>query len=643
MAAPFRGSPINLPAVIEAEFTTAQLRELARWLNITPKGNSRVGLIEQVVEALRARVAKIASDSNALFEGLTDEQQTLARRLLTARDHELPIPRTTTMQVWAKVMDERRLTELIETLRRRALLFPTQAFYPSSYRDVYYQWLPLNTQNVPVVNWEVRSEKREVKSEESATSYFLLPASSFLEDFDTFLSATLQSGVTVRAAFPQHKNAPRIPWLREWEHDADEAERVLRSRPNWVPEPTTGISVPLLSALTPDAVSALENQTGLSPSHLEFLFAIACTLQLVEAPPPFSPIPTHVQVRSSAVEEWLVMTNEQKLRRAWRAWSEEVATPLELRSALASLRSVDTFKLMRAIGARDLTPAIFAAEWCALRRYVIRALRGLPPDAWVSWDEFERKLFDFYPDAPWTFATKADWWFALASSGGRISTARSDEWQHSIGKIIEHIIRDALVWCGALDVRLDDSTLDAFRITKIGESLLGLRDGAILADASPSDHERKAEPIEWVDTITLRVPPAPNRAEFIGVVRQVADRGNAPFTYIFTPASVERALTGGVTADDVAMQFKRVKVALPKTLIEQFKTVARRHGRVRVYQSLSVLELSDDFAAKELAASTSFNDHVIYQISPRAFVLRDDDIDELIAELQASGYTPRVK
>ena len=62
-----------------------------------------------------------------------------------------------------------------------------------------------------------------------------------------------------------------------------------------------------------------------------------------------------------------------------------------------------------------------------------------------------------------------------------------------------------------------------------------------------------------------------------------------------------------------------------------------------MYQSLSVLELSDDFAAKELAASTSFNDHVIYQISPRAFVLRDDDIDELIAELQASGYTPRVK
>ena len=46
--------------VIETEFTTAQLRELARWLGIIPKGNSRVGLIEQVIETLQSRVAKIA-------------------------------------------------------------------------------------------------------------------------------------------------------------------------------------------------------------------------------------------------------------------------------------------------------------------------------------------------------------------------------------------------------------------------------------------------------------------------------------------------------------------------------------------------------------------------------------------------------
>ena len=57
---PFRGSTVALAQVIEAEFTSPQLRELARWLGVTPRGNSRIGLVEQVVNALRERVARLA-------------------------------------------------------------------------------------------------------------------------------------------------------------------------------------------------------------------------------------------------------------------------------------------------------------------------------------------------------------------------------------------------------------------------------------------------------------------------------------------------------------------------------------------------------------------------------------------------------
>lgn len=379
----------------------------------------------------------------------------------------------------------------------------------------------------------------------------------------------------------------------------------------------------------------------MSGPHIEFLFAIACALQLVDAPPPFSPIPTHVHARSSAVEEWLVLTGEQKLRRAWAAWQDTVAAPIETRSALASLRANDAFRILRAIGARDLSPAIFAAEWCALRRYVARALSGLPSGKWVQWNELSQRLFEFHPDAAWTFTTKADWWFALASTGARVSTTRGDEWRVSVGRIIERIIQESLLWFGAVDVQLDDGDLDAFRITPLGQSLLGQRDGTLAAEIAPS--ERKVEPVEWVEKTVLRVPPAPNRAEFIGIVRQVADRGPLPFTYVFTPTSIERALTRGLTMDDVAAQFKRMKVTLPKGISDQFRMVSRRYGRVRVYQSLTVLELSDDFAAKELAASTSLLKHVIYQISPRAFVLPEEAVNELVEEMQAKGYTPRVK
>lgn len=636
-ALPFRGGTVALDQVIEAEFTSPQLRELARWLGVTPRGNSRVGLIEQVVTALRERVARLAESPDALLEGLSEEQQEFARRLLTARDHELPIPRTVMAMVWRRPMDreaDRKLGELIDALRTHALLFPTHATYPSGYRDVFYQWLPLQG-NVPVTQFDAH-----IASEASTASHTALRPSNFLEDFDVFLSAIMQSGATLRSTLPAHKQAPRLSWLREWEHDAEEVERILRSRPNWVPDPQTGITIPLMSAFTPQAASALENQTGLSAAQCEFFLAIACAMQLLEYPELHEQVSSmYARPRSSAIEEWLVLNNEQKLRRAWKAWSEEIMAPLEARSASASMRARDTFIILRAIGARDLSPALFAAEWCALRRTVARVLRGLPAGEWIDWDDMQRRLFAFYPECAWTFATRVDWWFAL-HSGARIQTSREEEWRNSIGKIIERILMETLAWFGALEVKVQDGALTAVRVTALGLALIN--DAAALpAINAPS--ERAIEPIAWADKFTLRVPPAPDRAAFIGAIRQAADRGDAPFTYVFTPASIERALQNGVSMDDIGAQFKLIKVQLPRHISEQFKQIARRFGRIRVYQSLTVLELADDFAARELTASTSLMQKVIYQLSPRAFVLPDDAVDALLEEMQAKGYTPRVK
>jgi hypothetical protein len=639
-ATPFRGSTLSLAAMLEAEFSGSQLRDLAKWLGVTPKGNSRLALLDQVIVALTTRTSRIQESPEALLEGLTGEQQDFTRRLLTARDHDLPIPRNVAAMVWARQLErdgDRRLTEIIESLRRRALLFPTHATFPGAFRDVYYQWLPLQG-NVPVLKWDVRPDG-------SSAGGAITISGNFLEDFDAFLNAVMQTGITLRAALPMHKQAPRLIWLRDWEHDPDEAERVLRSRPNWVPDPQTGIGILMLSPFTPQSANLLENQTGLSTAHCEFLFALACALQMIEAPdftPSLSPLPQHVRARNSAIEEWLVLTSEEKLRRAWRAWSEEIMPALEARSAALAQRPDESFRLVRAIGARDLTPGLFAAEWCALRRYMIRVLRGLPSGTWLRWADLIQRLHEFYPECAWTFTTRADWWFALASSGVRLNLARADEWHASLGRILEHIVRGPLTWFGAVEARLGaDGAFEAFRITDMGAAFLGERAGALPADALPA--QRALEPIAWLDKHTLRVPPAPDRAAFIGIVRQAAERGSEPFTYIFTPASIERALTQGVSMDDVAAQFKRMKVTLPKAISEQFRLIARRYGRIRVYQSLTILELGDDFAAKELAASTSLLKHVIYQLSPRAFVLPDEAVDQFIEELQSKGYTPRIK
>ncbi|WP_206156730.1 helicase-associated domain-containing protein [Candidatus Roseilinea sp. NK_OTU-006] len=651
VATPFRSNALSLAPVIEAEFSGAQLRELARWLGATPKDHSRAGLVEQVVTALNERIARVAESPDALLEGLSDAQQHFARRLLTARDPEVPVAYSAIADLWTQSAKHpsrsswpyanRQLTEMLESLRRRALLFPTRAPFPTSAHDSYYQWLPMR--RAPVMRWPASAEAttREVAGPSS-------PTANFLEHFQAFLDAIARSGAALRARLPPHQQAARLSWLRGWEHNADEAERVLRSRPNWAPDPHTGISVPMLSPLAAESLTTLENQTGLPAPQIEFLFAIACALQLIEATDPDAPAPQatdgagRVRVRNEALEAWLSMDDQQQLRRAWTAWSEQIMDGLEVRSAIGDPKPEPSFRVMRAIGARALTPNLLAAEWCALRRYMVRVLRSLPLDRWIRWDTLQEQLFDFHPECTWTFATKASWWFAYAAKGTRVNLKVLDEWRLTLGAILEHIIRDSLAWFGAVEARPTPAgRLDAFKITPLGEWFIEGREEP--PPISVARTSRPIEPIEWLDEYTLRLPPAPDRAALVGVVRRCTEHGSAPFTYTFTAASIERALSEGLSFADVAAQFKRARAPLSRTVSNEFKRIAQRHGRVRVYQSLTVLELADDFAARELAASTSLMQYVVYQLSPRTFVLNAEGLDRLIGELLKKGYTPRVK
>ncbi len=635
LAAQFRTSPLPLYEVIDAEFNAAQLRELAKWLDVKLKGASKIGFTEQVVEALQERIKRMKSEAGAVLEGLSTDQQDFVRRMFTVRDHELPLSRSLAMAVWARHFErdaERRLGEMLDALRRRAVLFPTS---PLQYgmRDVYYRWLPLGP-NVPVHMFDVTPLK-------TAPAAGDIRRSNFLADFDAFISALLKSGVVIREPAPKHAQSARFAWLREWEHDLEDAERVINSRPGWVPDPQTGITVPALSPFTPESAAKLEDQTGLSQPHCEFMFALACAMQMIETPALSGAKATHLKVRASAIEEWLVLPGEDKLRRAWRAWSEEISAATELRNAIEGARPADKFIVQRAIGARDLTPAVLAGEWCALRRYVARVLRGLPVGAWISWEDLRARLFEFLPECAWAVSARTDWWFAQSGSRARLHANRRDDWNQTLGRVIEQVIGDSMAWFGAVEAVHEGARLDAFRITEIGAWLICTQDCSLPEEVTGA--RGSAEPIAWrEDNTVLFAQPAPERADFIALVRRIADRGDNSFTYLITPASIERALGDGITLEEVSRKFKRAGVPLPKQVSEQFKTAARRFGRVRLYQALTVLELADELSAREVLANTSLARHMVYQISPRAFVLHDEAVDALIEEMQAKGYTPRV-
>jgi len=662
-AAPHHGSPVPLESTLEAEFSASQLRELAKWLDVKLKGTSKSGYIDQVAEALKLRaegadgtdaavnaagaeatpgVAMNAS-GEAILTGLNDEQADFIRRMLTARDADSPLPRSVAYMVWAKQFGSsanQKLAEVIESLRRRALLFPTITYYTTSFRDVYYQWLPLG-RKVPVMKWRVEAKTTTDDGRPTTAGSVVVGRRSsvvnFLDAFESFLTTVLQAGVALRSPLKPHAKARQTHWLQQWEHDADDAERVLNSRPGWVPDPSVGIEVPVLSPFTPKGATLIETQTGLTESQCELILAIACALQLIQQPGPDQ----IALANMGAIEEWFGLSNEMKLRRAWTAWCEHIMAGLEIRGAMQIQRAAkvaEPFQVMRAIGARNLTPPQMAAEWCALRRYMTRVLIGVPAGKWLDWTTLRRQLFDFYADCAWTTTSRTEWWFAM-NGRGKAETQRFEDWADTIGLVLECILRDSLAEFGAVETQIDDAgQLVTFRVTAVGEWLIGQSSNALPEGAQPT--ERQAEAIKWLDEVSLRVPPAPDRAELVSFVRQIADRGDQPFVFVFTAASIEQALSRGITLDEVTQRFKQAKLSLSKALTAQFKLIARRHGRVRVYPALAVLELADDLAVRELSLNTSLKQHIVYQISPRAVVLRAEAVDTLLEEMQEKGYTP---
>ncbi len=688
-ATPFRAQLPPLAETLEAEFNIAQMRALARLWDIQLKGSSRNGFVAQVAEALAARVAQMRTNPEALLEGLPPDQAELARRLLTARDHELPLPRTLAASLWSRqVADspDRSLTEALDALRRRALIFPTHRY--TGYRDVYYQWLPLTASggNVPVISWPVQRSASPDRTRPAGHT----GAARFLDAFDLVLQAMISTGVSIRPPLAGHAQAGQISWLRRWEHDPQEAQRLLNSRPGWVPNPNSGISVPATSWLSPEAAITLENQTGLPAAECEFLFTIAAGLQLIEAPD-FSAETAnddtrpsqagrYVRARMSAVEAWYALSNEQRFLRAWTAWQETVPDAIEVILAAHSKSALHTptssaahsdlpkqplFKVMRAIGAREMGPLDLGAEWCALRRYLFRILRGLPRQQWVDWPTLRRALFDFHPDCAWTFMTPEHWWFANPDGLTRLQHRWYDDWVHSIGAVLEAALRGPLYWLGLVEIEEKPANatseadkagiaLAAFRVTDMVDWVIQAQIVVSTSSEGPAAHTvptlpatatprpRAVAPVTWLDSATWRLPPAPNRAEFIAFARKIGEPTDTPFTYRLTPASIQSALREGITTEEVAAQFERFGAPAPEAALRQYRAIAERYGRVRLYESLTVLQLSDDYALPELLANTSLAQAIVYQISPRAVVIRADMLDELVREFVERGYTPAV-
>jgi hypothetical protein len=224
------------------------------------------------------------------------------------------------------------------------------------------------------------------------------------------------------------------------------------------------------------------------------------------------------------------------------------------------------------------------------------------------------------------------------------------DWDKSVRYVLAAMIEGPLQWLGLVELGYPQGasgserdaalypTLSALRVTPLGRWLLtGKGEPSLVMLTSQT-----LEPPAWLDAETWRLPPSAGSTELTTICRALGQPAGKPFTYRLTNESIERALLAGFAPPAIAAEFEGANIPLPTATLARIEQAAGRIGRVRVYEELTLIELADDYALKELLAGTSLKKHLVCQLSPRLAVIKPEAADALAKELVEKGYTPRV-
>jgi hypothetical protein len=443
---------------------------------------------------------------------------------------------------------------------------------------------------------------------------------------------------------------PRDP-ARSPEEDASHE----RHRPYLhVREPIVGrfgqtITVPTPGYRLGDADRAiLRRGTGCSDREIEFYYVLLEALGAIAADPG-EPIATHRDV----LAHLLTFPLDAQLRTVFQAW-EMNTTWSELEFVLRSTDDDSQLRLRRNPMRTRFKPPDLYEEWRSGRQTVLRFLSLIEPNQWISLHGFLETVFEIDPDLLHTRTDRAVWWFESTRTRRQFGTTY-DDWQASYGRYVVATIAGPLAWLGAVSLGYVDGELAAFRLTPAGAFALGRRQappGMSLSD----EREGQSQPAyAFGKDMTLSLVPYRASRELHDLLHTVGELQRMTpeqFVYRITPEGVHEWVESYVHHTDekpeVALEILIATLdslgqPIPDAWRKQLDQWRQNYGQLHVYEGLTVIELADDYALRELLASTSLREHLVYQFSPRLVAIQANAVDTLVEEMEKRGYTPRLE
>ena len=446
--------------------------------------------------------------------------------------------------------------------------------------------------------------------------------------------------VPLRTPMPRPRIAREYPALQEWDYvanevlEAEEAGQLGRSS-------DFELSVPAPRHPLPDTAIGRLAQIAGGEWRLEFVYELLVAMRVLQ---PGSPVTVWPEVKERFLGLGL---SEQRtlLARAYFGlpnWSV----------LWQMLREQGTLRLVRHLSYGRMQPEHLARRLASYRQAVLRVLASLPERAWVPMSKLDEVMRIVWPafgalgtPVAWSDRASGRWHLNDANTDEPIDPEDSHHWDRAQGTFVRTMLTGPLHWLGLVDLRWQDRELSAIQLHGLADIFWDRREvptGAVVLDRPPEAMSARA--LLSVDDSRIRVDVSAVTAQAHGVLGNISRLIEADaerFVYKLDPRVAHHSFETGSTMADLCDGWAAVLPgAMPDVIRERLAAWWEGYGRTRVYTGTALVEFADDHALAEMRAVTSLDQVAIAEITPRAVIVPKEAVDQLVAELEAAGYTP---
>ncbi len=388
--------------------------------------------------------------------------------------------------------------------------------------------------------------------------------------------------------------------------------------------------------LDDDDLARLVDRTGHSVEAVDFVVRLMLTLQIAHAAPKLT-------IRFDRLQALLDMPPAVRMTRLVHAWllpaGPSVSDLLFGPNGTIELRWTPLF----ATWVPPLQPAIASAAGLVARlvgrmtpgdQYDLASLAGtieqLSPFAAPALTQLRTTLPNIraLTMTPRTGEGKQE----------HLALRTPEGWSRFLTALVTAVLEGPLTWLGFVEVIARPGQSQALRIRP---------EAGVLADRHvAADTSEQAGKLVIGDDLSVLVPPEAADLDIHGLLSRAGkliDASVNGLRYCLTPSGVQAVFDTGITGPELTrLLADRAGGALPETAGKELDRWWQHYGTIRLYDELTVLELSDDLLLAELLASTALESAIVHTFSPRLIAIDSARAENIVAELANRGYAPRV-